>query len=162
MVYFPGWAVKLSSVYSKNTWATEKTWLFGVYRGWNATQLYRDYILKIGGFFFVVHLGGLRKSSSSRVIRAADPGVLRVLGPNAIADLLDGILNKFLLGQWLNFKLFGITYLFGKIKFKLLFQGPLAKWELLFLFTYNHSIGSMVLAYVPTFLPILTIEITWM
>ena len=33
-----------------------------------------------------------------------------------------------LLGQWLNFKLFGITYLVGKIKFKLLFQGPLAKW----------------------------------
>ena len=25
-------------------------------------------------------------------------------------------------------KLFGITYLVGKIKFKLLFQGPLAKW----------------------------------
>ena len=33
----------------------------------------------------------------------------------------------FLLGQWLNFKLFGITYLVGKMKFKLLFQGPLAK-----------------------------------
>ena len=34
---------------------------------------------------------------------------------------------RYLLGQWLNFKLFGITYLVGKIKFKLLFQGPLAK-----------------------------------
>ena len=33
-----------------------------------------------------------------------------------------------LLGQWLTgFKLLGITYLVGKIKFKLLFQGPLAK-----------------------------------
>ena len=32
-----------------------------------------------------------------------------------------------LLGQWLNFKLLGITYLVGKIKFKLYFQGPLAK-----------------------------------
>ena len=32
-----------------------------------------------------------------------------------------------LLGQWLNFKLFGITYLVGKIKFKLFSQGPLAK-----------------------------------
>ena len=32
------------------------------------------------------------------------------------------------LGEWLNFKLFGITYLVGKIKFKLFFQGPLAKW----------------------------------
>ena len=38
-------------------------------------------------------------------------------------------LYKHLLGQWLNFKLFGITYLVGKVKFKLLFQGPLAKWE---------------------------------
>ena len=28
------------------------------------------------------------------------------------------------------FQLFGITYLVGKIKFKLLFQDPLAKWEL--------------------------------
>ena len=36
----------------------------------------------------------------------------------------------FLLGQWLNFKLFGITYLVGKIKFKILFQGQLAKWAL--------------------------------
>ena len=35
--------------------------------------------------------------------------------------------SKDLLGQRLNFKLFGITYLVGKIKFKLLFQGPLAK-----------------------------------
>ena len=26
------------------------------------------------------------------------------------------------------FQLFGITYLMEKIKFKLLFQGPLAKW----------------------------------
>ena len=34
-----------------------------------------------------------------------------------------------LLGQWLNFKFFGITYSVGKTKFKLLFQGPLAKWD---------------------------------
>ena len=34
-----------------------------------------------------------------------------------------------LFGQWLNFKFFGITYLVGKIKFKLLFPCPLAKWE---------------------------------
>ena len=33
----------------------------------------------------------------------------------------------FLLGQWLNFKLFGITCLVGKKKFKLFFQGPLAE-----------------------------------
>ena len=33
--------------------------------------------------------------------------------------------EKNLLGQWLNFKLFGIAYLVGKIKFKLLFQGSI-------------------------------------
>ena len=33
----------------------------------------------------------------------------------------------YLLGQWLNCKLFGITYLEGKIRFKLILQGPLAK-----------------------------------
>ena len=34
--------------------------------------------------------------------------------------------NKILFGQWLDLKLFGITYLVGKIykPFKLLFQGP--------------------------------------
>ena len=32
---------------------------------------------------------------------------------------------KYLLGQWLNFKLFGITYLVGKIKFKLFFPGSI-------------------------------------
>ena len=46
-----------------------------------------------------------------------------------------GIIGKFaqiyvLLGQWLTgFKLLGIPYLVGKMKFKLLFQGPLAKWD---------------------------------
>ena len=30
-----------------------------------------------------------------------------------------------LLGQWLNFKLFGITYLVGNIKFKLFFSGSI-------------------------------------
>ena len=34
-----------------------------------------------------------------------------------------------LLGQWLNFKFFGITYSVEKTKCKLLFQGPLAKWD---------------------------------
>ena len=42
--------------------------------------------------------------------------------------VLNGI-KKCLLGQWLNFKLFGMTYFVGKTKFQLLFQGPLAKWE---------------------------------
>ena len=32
-----------------------------------------------------------------------------------------------LLSQWLTFKLFGIAYLIGKTKFKLLSQGPLAE-----------------------------------
>ena len=36
--------------------------------------------------------------------------------------------NLNLLCQWLNFKLFGITFWVGKIKFELLLQGPLAKW----------------------------------
>jgi len=36
----------------------------------------------------------------------------------------------FLLRQWPTFKLFGITYVVGKIKFLLSFQGPLAKWVL--------------------------------
>ena len=38
----------------------------------------------------------------------------------------------YLLGQWLNCKLFGITYLEGKIRFKLILQGPLAKWVYIF------------------------------
>ena len=33
--------------------------------------------------------------------------------------------------QWPTFKLLGITYLIGKIKFKLFFQGPLAKWGII-------------------------------
>ena len=36
---------------------------------------------------------------------------------------------EYSLSQWLNFKLSGITCLVGKIKFKLLSQGPLAEWE---------------------------------
>ena len=39
-----------------------------------------------------------------------------------------------LLGQWLNFKLFGITYLVGKIKIKLLFQGSIRQVSNLCLF----------------------------
>ena len=35
--------------------------------------------------------------------------------------------DRFSLSQWLNFKLSGITSLAGKIKFKLLSQGPLAE-----------------------------------
>ena len=37
----------------------------------------------------------------------------------------------YLLGQWLNFKLFGITYLVGKIKFKLFFSGSIGWVSLL-------------------------------
>ena len=33
--------------------------------------------------------------------------------------------NPILLGHWLNFKLFGITYLVGKIKFELFFSGSI-------------------------------------
>ena len=35
---------------------------------------------------------------------------------------------EYSLSQWLNFKLSGITCFVGKIKFKLLSQGPLAEW----------------------------------
>ena len=37
----------------------------------------------------------------------------------------EAMADFFLLGQWLNFKLFGITYLVGKIKFKLFFSGSI-------------------------------------
>ena len=41
---------------------------------------------------------------------------------------LVGLVDVILLGQWLNFKLFGITYLVGKIsRSNCFFQGPLAK-----------------------------------
>ena len=40
-----------------------------------------------------------------------------------ILDVKDSMVC--LLGQWLNFKLFGITYLVGKIKFKLFFSGSI-------------------------------------
>ena len=39
-------------------------------------------------------------------------------------------IHSILILTWPMAKLFGITYLVGKIKFKLLFQDPLAKWEL--------------------------------
>ena len=46
--------------------------------------------------------------------------------PNFIRNVLH---NKdpflILLGQWLNFKLLGVTYLVGKIKFKLFFSGSI-------------------------------------
>ena len=38
---------------------------------------------------------------------------------------IGGVLEKDLLGQWLNFKLFGITYLVGKIKFNFFFSGSI-------------------------------------
>ena len=41
----------------------------------------------------------------------------------SIPPILDLFKTK-LLGQWLNFKLVGITYLIGKKEFKVLFQGP--------------------------------------
>ena len=41
--------------------------------------------------------------------------------------LFFGCCFDFLLSQWLTCKLFGITYFVGKIKFELLFHGPLAE-----------------------------------
>ena len=43
----------------------------------------------------------------------------------AIYRAYNSIYNIFSLSQWLNFKLFGITYLVGKIKFKLFFSGSI-------------------------------------
>ena len=72
--------------------------------------------------------------------------------PRAWHESLSGIKGKFylkfcckeqtlprnyLLSQWLTgFELLGIPYLVGKIKFKLFFQGPLAKWDYL---THTHT-----------------------
>ncbi len=39
--------------------------------------------------------------------------------------IIPGLVSSYLVGQWLNFKLFGITYLVGKIKFKLFFPGSI-------------------------------------
>ncbi len=56
----------------------------------------------------------------------------RKWGYGCSSRMLEYVVSEFfLLGQWLNFKLFGITYLVGKIKFKLFFQGPLAEWVFL-------------------------------
>ena len=53
---------------------------------------------------------------------------LASVGSQTSAELGVGLKwNHLKIEQWLNFKLFGITYLVGKIKFKLFFQGPLAK-----------------------------------
>ena len=46
-------------------------------------------------------------------------------------------------------KLFGITYLVGKIKFKLFFQGPLAKWENEKLIIQDHEIFNMTIGDIP-------------
>ena len=61
---------------------------------------------------------------------AAQGGQLCFGGVKAITDdyqLIQLICLKiyYLLGQWLHFKLFGITYLVGKIKFKLFFSGSI-------------------------------------
>ena len=46
------------------------------------------------------------------------------------------IIRIYSLSQWLNFKLFGITYLVGKIKFKLFFSGSIG-WVSIYI--YRHS-----------------------
>ena len=78
--------------------------------------------------FFV---GGLRKPTPTIVRTCGECMFLRaffVRTPCMRATNLIWFMYD-LLGQWLNFQLLGITYLVGKIKFKLLFQGPLAKWD---------------------------------
>ena len=58
-----------------------------------------------------IHSGKL----TPRWLENGGPGLSRCMDP----------IENDLLGQWLNFKLFGITYLVGKIKFKLFFSGSI-------------------------------------
>ena len=49
------------------------------------------------------------------------------------------VIITYLLGQWLNFTAFlELHILVGKMKFKLLFQGPLAKWAYYYYYCYCH------------------------
>ncbi len=55
--------------------------------------------------------------------------IARIASTQRVKEMQKGWWERFgsgiLLGQWLNFKLFGITYLVGKIKFKLFFGGSI-------------------------------------
>ncbi len=82
------------------------------------------------------------------------------------------IIYIYSLSQWLNFKLFGITYLVGKIKFKLFFQGPLAEWVYIYsfiwkkmfsksgqiLFSNDFSLGFGMVQNVKSYTPIVEME----
>ncbi len=69
----------------------------------------------------------IREAKGMGVYVKAAAFKFRVRGRVSFKDFCWGWMVN-LLGQWLNFKLFGITYLVGKIKFKLFFfQGPLAE-----------------------------------
>ena len=70
--------------------------------------------------------GGMGFPVSISPIHTAFFGVFRtsILGTNEMFGELCTPYTP-LLGQWLNFKLFGITYLVGKIKFKLFFSGSI-------------------------------------
>ena len=54
-----------------------------------------------------------------------DPVILVTEILESEVKLLVSKKSNILLGQWLNFKLFGITYLVGKIKFKVFFSGSI-------------------------------------
>ena len=63
-------------------------------------------------------------------VRIPEPGfqwIFQVRTYRVGSVLYNRPIGSISLSQWLNFKLFGITYLVGKIKFKLFFQGPLAE-----------------------------------
>ena len=80
----------------------------------------------------VANVTGIKKISGSGAAKEGSLGwhkeMVEAGGVSEVVTVRFGAYEGDLLGQWLSFKLFGITYLVGKIKFKLLFQGPLAKW----------------------------------
>ena len=53
------------------------------------------------------------------MVKTFTPGKIKMMPENHTIE------KENLLGQWPNFELFGITYLVGKIEFKLLFQGSI-------------------------------------
>ena len=76
---------------------------------------------------------GLKMYFLLKMVIYSSLGVPAVSFREVFVGQLEGTSHEFgklqicvvLLGQWLNFKLFGITHLVGKIEFKLLFQGSI-------------------------------------
>ena len=86
-----------------------------------------------GSTLWDVSVGANQRTTGAAVSRYSNVDLQPIHGgeqkPNAelgaLVEWKQKLPMDLLLGQWLNFKLFGITYLVGKIKFKLLFQGSI-------------------------------------